>query len=106
MPTVNDAARITTSGRAVWRTCGGRGLLSALPPGADTCPGCDRPTDAPSAPDRTEVVDRYAATMGRIKAWADMPHVSDAERLHKIRLFLAELDRFHAAHRKGARGCR
>ena len=108
MPTVNDAARITTRDGALWRTCGGCGLLAALLPDADMCPGCRRPTvtDAQPAPGLFEIADRYAATMGRIRAWADMPSASDAERLHKIRLFLADLDRFHAAHRKGTDGCR
>ena len=108
MPTVNDAARITTPSRAVWRTCGGCGLFAALTPDADKCPGCDRPTstDAPPAPDIWETAQRYAKTMGRIQAWADMPHASDAERLDNIRQFLADLDRFHAAQRKGAGRCR
>ncbi|MEU4220866.1 hypothetical protein [Actinoplanes sp. NPDC026623] len=108
MPTVNDAARITTSSRAVWRTCGGCGLLSALPPDADKCPSCDRPSsaDAQPVPDVWEVAHRYAETMGRIQAWADMLHASDAERLDNIRRFLADLDRFNAARSKGAGGCR
>lgn len=108
MPTVNDAARITTRDGAIWRTCGGCGLLSALPPNADKCAGCDRPTstDARPAPDVWEVANRYAKTMGRIQAWADMPHASDAERLDNIRQILADLDRFHAARRTEAGRCR
>jgi len=108
MPTVNDAARITTSNRAVWRTCGGCGLLSALLPNADKCAGCARPiiTDAQPAPDIWEVAHRYADTVGRIQAWADMPHASDAERLDNIRQFLADLDRFHAARRNEVGRCR
>ncbi|GAA3335458.1 hypothetical protein GCM10020358_03860 [Amorphoplanes nipponensis] len=108
MPTVNDAARITTRDGAGWRTCGGCGLLAALPPAADQCPGCDRPTatDARPAPDVWEIAHRYAETVGRIQAWVDMAHRSDAERLDNIRQFLADLDRFHAARRKGAGECR
>ncbi|MEU7903645.1 hypothetical protein [Actinoplanes sp. NPDC049118] len=108
MPTVNDAARITTRDGAVWRTCGGCGLLAALLPNADKCPGCDRPivTDARPAPDVWEIAHRYAETLGRIKAWADMAHRSDAERLDNIRQFLADLDRFDGEYRTGARGCR
>lgn len=107
MPTVNDAARITTRDGAVWRTCGGCGLLAALVPNADKCPSCGRPatTGARPAPDVWEVAHRYAGTMGRIQAWAEMLHVSDAERLDKIREFLADLDRFHTARRKEARRC-
>ena len=108
MPTVNDAARITTRDGAVWRTCGGCGLLAALLPNADKCPGCDRPTatDSRPAPDGYEIAHRYAETLGRIKAWVDMARRSDAERLKIIRQLLADLDRFDAAHRKGDRGCR
>ncbi|MEU8607128.1 hypothetical protein AB0C29_03885 [Actinoplanes sp. NPDC048791] len=108
MPTVNDAARITTRDGAVWRTCAGCGLLTALPTDADKCPACDRPNaaDAQRAPDVWDLVNRYAETMGRIQAWVDMAHTSDAERLDNIRQFLADLDRFQAARRKGDRGCR
>lgn len=108
MPTVNDAARITTRDGAVWRTCGGCGLLAALLPNTDKCPGCDRRTgtDAQPAPDVWEIAHRYAETVGRIQAWVDMAHRSDAERLDNIRQFLADLDRFHAARRKGAGRCR
>ena len=108
MPTLNDAARVTTSSRAVWRTCGGCGLLAPLTPDDEKCPGCDRPnsTDAQPAPTRWDVANQYAETMGRIQAWADMPCVSDAERLDNIRRFLAELDRFHAAQRTEAQRCR
>jgi hypothetical protein len=108
MPTVNDAARVTTSSRAVWRTCGGCGLLAALPADVDKCPGCERPTstDASLASEGWDLAHQYAKTMGRIQAWADMPHASDAERLDNIRQVLADLDRFHAAHRTGAGRCR
>jgi len=108
MPTVNDAARITTSSRAVWRTCGGCGVLSALRPETNKCAGCDRPVDTvkPPAPDGWDLVNQYAVTMGRIQAWADMSYVSDAERLDKIRRFLAELESFQAAQRTAAEVCR
>ena len=87
MPTVNDAARITTRDGAVWRTCAGCGLLTALPTDVDKCPACDRPTatDARPAPGVWEIAHRYADTLCRINAWADMSHWSDAERLNNIR---------------------
>lgn len=97
MPTVNDAARITTRDGSVWRTCAGCGLLSALPPNADKCPVCDRPTTATTdvrpAPDIWEIAHRYAAALGRVEAWAVLiPHVTDAERLAKIREALTGLN--------------
>jgi hypothetical protein len=103
MPTVNDAARITISSRAVWRTCVGCGLLSALPPDTNKCSDCARAasTDMQPAPDVWQIAHRYAETMGRIQAWADMAGASDSERLDNIRRFLAELQQFHAARRKG-----
>jgi hypothetical protein len=91
MPTVNDAARITTRDGSVWRTCAGCGLLAPLPPDVDTCPGCRRPIRH----DVTgwDTVHRYANVLGRVKAWAEsIPHVPDAERLDHIRQELAKLD--------------
>jgi hypothetical protein len=52
MPTVSNAAWITSKDGAVWRTCGGCGTLAALPPNIDRCAGC-QPGDQP--PSRTVV---------------------------------------------------
>ena len=40
MPTVNDAARVTTRDNAIWRTCPACHRLAALPPQVDRCPSC------------------------------------------------------------------
>jgi hypothetical protein len=40
MPTVVNAARVTTKDGAVWRHCDGCGLLVALPPEIFFCPAC------------------------------------------------------------------
>ena len=40
MPTVMQAARITTPAGSVWRACTGCGRLTAMPPGEIDCPGC------------------------------------------------------------------
>jgi len=91
MPTVNDAARITTRDGAVWRTCVGCGLPAPLAPEVDSCPACRRPVRH----DVTgwDFAHRYAGVLGRIEAWAVLiPHVSDAERLDHIRDALTHLD--------------
>jgi hypothetical protein len=55
MPTVSNAARVTSKDGAVWRTCTGCGVLAALPPDIDRCAGCqpgaasNRPTPASSS---------------------------------------------------------
>jgi hypothetical protein len=49
MPTVSNAARITSKDGAVWRTCGGCGTLAALPPDMDRCTTC-QPNGQPSSP--------------------------------------------------------
>jgi hypothetical protein len=54
MPTVSNAARITSKDGTVWRTCGGCGALAALPPDVNLCPGCQPDTDASSVPLRVE----------------------------------------------------
>jgi hypothetical protein len=46
MPTVVNAARVTTKDDAVWRTCAGCGLLVALPPEIWRCQAC-MPADRP-----------------------------------------------------------
>jgi hypothetical protein len=48
MPTVSDAARITSKDGAVWRTCGGCGTLAALPPNLERCAGCQPDADTGS----------------------------------------------------------
>jgi hypothetical protein len=40
MPKVVDAARVTVTQNAVWRTCTTCGQLAALPPDVDVCPVC------------------------------------------------------------------
>src|SRR6266540_4160845 len=40
MPTVVNAARITTKDGAVWRECAGCGALAPLAPGVNHCPAC------------------------------------------------------------------
>jgi hypothetical protein len=40
MPTVSKAARVTARAGAVWRTCGGCGILAPLPPDVDRCGDC------------------------------------------------------------------
>jgi len=97
MATVVDAARVTTPGNTVWRTCAGCGTLTPLPPTVDRCPICDR-SDSRIAVERHaatgwESAHRYAAILGRIEAWALLiPDVSDAERLDHIRDALTALD--------------
>jgi hypothetical protein len=54
MPTVSNAARITSKDGAVWRTCTGCGALAALPPDIDLCAGCQPGTDARSVQLRAE----------------------------------------------------
>jgi hypothetical protein len=48
MPTVSNAAQITSKDGAVWRTCTGCGTLAALPPDLDRCTSCQPVTDASS----------------------------------------------------------
>ena len=95
MPTVNDTARITTRDGAVWRTCAGCGLLAPMPADVDRYPACNRPASAPAdhAARGWELAHRYVAALGRIQAWAVLiPHVTDAERLAKIRQALTVLN--------------
>ncbi len=40
MPTVVNAARITTKDGAVWRECAGCGALAPLAPNVNHCPAC------------------------------------------------------------------
>jgi hypothetical protein len=40
MPKVVDAARVSVSNDAVWRSCAGCGALVALPPDVTRCPTC------------------------------------------------------------------
>jgi hypothetical protein len=40
MPTVSKAARVTARAGAVWRTCGGCGILAPLSPDVDRCGDC------------------------------------------------------------------
>src|SRR6266540_4160843 len=40
MPTVVNAARVTTKDGAVWRECAGCGALAPLAPGVNHCPAC------------------------------------------------------------------
>jgi hypothetical protein len=54
MPTVSNAARITSKDGAIWRTCGGCGALAALPPDINLCAGCQPGTDAQSVQLRAE----------------------------------------------------
>jgi hypothetical protein len=54
MPTVSNAARITSKDGAIWRTCGGCGALAALPPDINLCAGCRPGTDAQSVQLRPE----------------------------------------------------
>jgi hypothetical protein len=102
MPTVADAARVTTRDNAVWRTCTTCGQLAPLPPTVNRCARCDQPAAdsndsyARSGWDRAR---RFAAILGRVEAWAEIiPHVSDAERLHHIGQALAEL---HELNKRG-----
>ncbi len=41
MPTVSEAARVTTRDGTVWRTCQGCGVLAPLPPEVERCSGCE-----------------------------------------------------------------
>jgi hypothetical protein len=96
MATVVDAARLSTPGNTIWRTCAGCGTLAPLPPTVDRCPTCDRP-DNRSAADRYaaagwDLAVRHAKVIGRIEAWAVLiTDVSDAERLDHIREALVTL---------------
>ena len=101
MPTVVDAARVTTKANTVWRTCTGCSRLAPLAPGIDRCPDCTPPasTNEHPADAAWDHAHRYAAAVGRIEAWAVLiPDVSDAERLAHIREALTEL---HEANRAG-----
>jgi hypothetical protein len=40
MPKVVDAARVSVSNHAVWRSCAGCGALAALPPDVTRCAVC------------------------------------------------------------------
>jgi hypothetical protein len=96
MPTVVNAARVTTKDGAVWRTCDGCGLLVALPPEIRHCPTCTEASDRREPPGGLvfALADRYAQLVGAITAWADsIDGVSDAQRLAKIRALLAEFRR-------------
>jgi hypothetical protein len=99
MPTVADAARVTTrDNAAVWRTCTTCGHLAPLPPTVDRCAACDQPAAAGTVSARTgwDFAHDYAAMMGRIEAWAVLiPNVSDAERLTHIRQALTSLADLH-----------
>jgi hypothetical protein len=54
MPTVSNAARITSRDGTIWRTCGGCGTLAALPPDVDRCATCQPGSDAPVVQLRSE----------------------------------------------------
>jgi hypothetical protein len=74
MPTVNDAARITTRESSVWRTCIGCGVLSSLPPEVTRCPNCPQPVPRDTIEKHAlaggVAAHRYAGALGRIEAWA------------------------------------
>jgi hypothetical protein len=98
MPTVVDAARVTTSPSAVWRICTGCGWLAPLPPEVDRCERCTSGPDTSVDPaaEAWERIYRYAETIGRIQAWVcsnDMHGVTPQVRLAKVREALANLDR-------------
>ncbi|WP_306215013.1 hypothetical protein [Actinoplanes sp. RD1] len=99
MPTLPDPAQVNLPGRTTWRTCGTCGLNAALAPGVDTCQSCAHPTtmDTQRALTGWPLAHLYAETVGRVRAWADMAGVTDAERLDRIRQALVHLDRFHPA---------
>jgi len=106
MATVVDAARVTTPGNTVWRTCTGCGLLAPLASHVDRCPVCDRPGEREFAQRHTatgwEFAHRYAGLLGRIEAWAvRIPDVSDAERLDHIRQALTALDQIQQGKEVG-----
>jgi hypothetical protein len=55
MPTVSNAARVTSKDGAVWRTCKRCGILAALPPDVDRCANCQPATTlVPAAQLRAE----------------------------------------------------
>jgi hypothetical protein len=99
MPTVNDAARITSRQGSVWRYCAGCALFSPLPPDTASCSNCTRPfrNSADSPPlGASDLLYCYAAMLGRIEAWAgSIPDVDDAERLDQIRFALTALNFLH-----------
>ncbi|MET7401180.1 hypothetical protein ABZS66_47650 [Dactylosporangium sp. NPDC005572] len=53
MPKLVDAARITSPGGTVWRTCAECTNLAPLPPAVDRCDAC-RLGPGPTAPDGGE----------------------------------------------------
>lgn len=100
MAKVVDAARVTTPSNTVWRTCIGCSRPKPLPANIDRCDDCEDAADQEALEEglRThaltgwEHANRYANTIGRIKAWAVLiPHATDAERLAGIRDVLAAL---------------
>ena len=69
MPTVSNAARITSKDGTVWRTCGGCGTLAALPPDIDRCTTCQPGSDAPVVqlrPEHFGTGDLFDISMGRL----------------------------------------
>jgi hypothetical protein len=65
MPTVAEAARITTPDGAVWRTCKTCGHLAALPPEVEHCEGC-----APVRPNQIKTYNRERARRRAVAALA------------------------------------
>ncbi|MEU4693178.1 hypothetical protein [Actinoplanes sp. NPDC023714] len=92
MPKVVDAARVTTRDNTVWRTCTGCSRLKPLPDGVDRCEDCAASKKQTTDERGWDLAYRYADLVGRIDAWAvQIPCVSDAERIDKIRHLLKTL---------------
>jgi hypothetical protein len=96
MPTVAEAARVTTSAGSLWRTCIGCGRLAALDPDQTHCGGTP---DCAHTPDNAEAVDGQRA--GAIEPFAvnqTLPPNRRTERVVENREYAGFVRRIVQAH--------